>query len=56
MTHNVLLAHIAAAQKLRSLAPDAKLSINFNTAWAEPESNSREDQVDTLHAAEASGP
>ncbi|KAK9794356.1 hypothetical protein WJX73_002180 [Symbiochloris irregularis] len=42
-THHVLLAHVAAVQQLRSIAPDAKVSINFNTNWGEPMTNSRED-------------
>lgn len=47
MSHNVLLAHAAAAQKLRAAAPEAQLSINFNAAWAEPYSNSLKDRVRT---------
>ena len=45
VTHNVMLAHAAAVSELRKIAPGALVSINFNSDWAEPLTDSAEDQV-----------
>ena len=45
MTHNVLRAHAAAVQQLRNIAPKAQVSINFNSDWAEPLTQSDADKV-----------
>lgn len=45
MTHNVLNAHAAAVARFRKVQIDGKISINLNSDWAEPFSDSQEDQV-----------
>ena len=45
VTHNVLRAHAAAVQQLRKIAPKAQVSINFNSDWAEPLTQSDADKV-----------
>ncbi|KAK9823911.1 hypothetical protein WJX72_006306 [[Myrmecia] bisecta] len=44
-THNVLNAHAAAVASFRRLVPHGKISINFNTEWAEPLTDSPADKA-----------
>ena len=38
--HNVLQAHAAAVQEFRAIVPGGKISINLNSDWGEPYSES----------------
>ena len=38
--HNVLQAHAAAVQEFRRIVPGGKISINLNSDWGEPYSQS----------------
>ena len=43
--HHVLLAHAAAVQRFRHLVPNGRISLNANTDYAEPLTDSQEDKV-----------
>ena len=45
VTHNVLNAHAAAVARFRKTQIDGKISINLNSDWSEPFSESSEDKV-----------
>lgn len=43
--HHVLLAHAVAVQHFRRLVPHGRISLNANTDYAEPLTDSQEDKV-----------
>ena len=45
VTHNVLNAHAAAVARFRRIQLGGKISINLNSDWSEPFSDSQDDKV-----------
>ena len=48
-SHHLLLAHGLAGQRIREIAPDARLAIVLNFTPVEAASDSEEDQAEALH-------